>query len=99
MIAGYNPSNPAYGLVLIETADTQTRNNQNAERQAHAAWQAARDNAVASEKHRHDLVLGAKVQVAAQFGESSNEYQSLGRKKKSEYNRAGGRKTATPPAG
>ena len=99
MIVGYTPSNPDYSLPLVETAETDKRTKQNAERQAYAAWQAARDEAVAAEKHQHNLLLGAKTQVAAQFGESSNEYQSLGRKKKSEYKRTGGRKpTASPPA-
>jgi hypothetical protein len=39
---------------------------------------------------------GAKDQVAAQFGKDSNEYQSLGLKKKSEYAKATGRKAKTP---
>ena len=33
----------------------------------------------------HDFIFGAKTQVNAQFGDSSNEIQVLGLKKKSEY--------------
>ncbi len=35
----------------------------------------------------HDYMLGAKDQVKAQFGSSSNELQGLGIKKKSEYDK------------
>ena len=35
----------------------------------------------------HDFVLGGKDQVKAQFGPSSNEYQGLGLKKKTEYDK------------
>jgi hypothetical protein len=45
---------------------------------------AARDNATAAARAFHDAILQVKTQVRAQFGESSNELQSLGLKKKSE---------------
>lgn len=35
----------------------------------------------------HDYMLGAKDQVKAQFGSSSNELQGLSIKKKSEYDK------------
>jgi hypothetical protein len=40
-------------------------------------------------------MLGAKNQVKAQFGDSSNEIQSLGLKKKSEYKSGGKKKPPT----
>ena len=39
----------------------------------------------AAEWEFHDVIFGAKTQVKAQFGDSSNEIQALGLKKKSEY--------------
>ena len=33
-------------------------------------------------------MTGAKIQVKAQFGDSSNELQAMGLKKKSEYKKA-----------
>jgi hypothetical protein len=46
---------------------------QQAEAQAVAAAAAARDNAVAKEWEFHDLMLGVKDQIIAQFGKNSNE--------------------------
>ena len=54
------------------------------EAQAAAALAAARDNAVAQEWAFHNLMLGVKDQVMAQFGRDSNEVQALGLKKASE---------------
>lgn len=84
-ISGYTPANPAYTLAkgsnLVESMQT----TRIAEAQAEAALKAARDNATAAEWAMHNFMLGAKDQVAAQFGKNSNEYQSLGLKKKTEY--------------
>lgn len=44
----------------------------------------AKDDAKAAEWAFHNFELSVKNQVAAQFGVDSNEYQSLGLKKKSE---------------
>ena len=46
---------------------------------------ASRDDEVAAQWGFHDFILGAKTQVKAQYGDSSNEIQALGLKKKSEY--------------
>ena len=50
-----------------------------------AALDTARDDAAAAEWAFHNAMLGGKDQVKAQFGDDSNELQSLGLKKKSEY--------------
>ncbi len=60
------------------------RGLQAAEAQAAAALAAARDNAVAAEWEFHNLMLGAKDRVIAQFGRDSNEVQAIGLKKASE---------------
>jgi hypothetical protein len=86
-IENYAPANSAYALAKISTAQTSLAAAQQAEAQAMAAAAAARDDAVAREREFHNLMLGAKDQVIAQFGPNSNEAQALGRKKKSEYSR------------
>jgi hypothetical protein len=58
---------------------------QEAEAQAAAAYEAARDNKVAAEWAFHNKILGGKDQVKAQFGPNSNEVQSVKLKKKDEY--------------
>ena len=83
--AGYTPANTAYALPLITTVHTSLGTAQQLEAQANAAAAAARDNAVALEWEFHNLMLGAKDQVIAQFGRDSNEAQGVGLKKKSEY--------------
>jgi hypothetical protein len=81
----YKPANVAYEVTAIVAAQTAMNDAQQAETLADAALAAARDSAVAKEWEYHNLMLGAKTQVKAQFGEDSNEVQSMGLKKKSEY--------------
>ena len=83
-ITGYTPANQAYTLAAITAAHGALQSARAAETQAEAAYAAARDNAVAREWEFHNLILGAKDQVTAQFGRSSNEVQALGLKKASE---------------
>jgi hypothetical protein len=86
-VAGYAPANPAYAMAAIAAAQVGLNSAQQAEAQAAAAAATARDNAVAQEWAFHNLMLGAKDQVRAQFGKDSNEVQAIGLKKKSEYSR------------
>jgi hypothetical protein len=83
-ISNYAPANQAYTVEAITQAHSDLQSAQTAEAQAVAALDAARDNAVAREWEFHNLMLGVKDQVTAQFGRNSNEVQSLGRKKASE---------------
>ena len=84
-IVGYAPANPAYTLAALSAAHSTLTAAQEAEAQAQAAAAAARDEAAAREWAFHNLMLGAKDQVVAQFGRDSNEVQSVGRKRASEY--------------
>jgi hypothetical protein len=86
-VEGYAPANPAYAMATITAAQASLAAAQAAEAQADAAAAAARDDAVAREWEFHNLMLGAKEQVVAQFGNDSNELQAVGLKKKSEYSR------------
>ncbi len=94
-ITTYTPANPIYIQTALDAAETAVIKNQAAYTQAKTAFEAARDNLVGSEWTRHNLVLGMRTQVKAQFGDDSNEVQSVGLKKKSEYQK-GGRKSAKP---
>jgi hypothetical protein len=92
-ITDYHPSNPAYSMENVEASKTVKETKQTNEVQKQAAADAARDAAVASEWDFHDLMLGVKIQLKAQYGEDSDEYASTGMKKKSEY-KSGGRHRA-----
>ena len=83
-ISAYAPANQAYTMAAISAAHAALQSARAAETQAEAAYAAARDTAVAREWEFHNLILGAKDQVTAQFGRNSNEVQALGLKKASE---------------
>ncbi len=53
--------------------------------QDEAAFKAARDEAVASRHRFHNKVIGMRDSVGAQYGKDSNQFQSVGRKKTTEY--------------
>ena len=84
-IPDYAPSNSDYTVAKVEAARSKMEEAQALEAQAKAAADAARDNAVAAEWDYHNAMLGATTQVAAQYTKNSNQYQSLGKKKTSEY--------------
>ncbi|HEX8174484.1 MAG TPA: hypothetical protein VF543_05125 [Pyrinomonadaceae bacterium] len=92
-IAGYAPANPHYSMEALSAAETAMRNAQEAENRAEGALAIARDNAAAAEWAFHNLILGMRDQVTAQFGRNSNEVQLVGLKKTSEYRR---RSTPSP---
>lgn len=48
---------------------------------------------MAAEWQFHNLILGMRDQVTAQFGRNSNEVQFVGRKKTSEYRRRSTKET------
>jgi hypothetical protein len=96
-ITNYVPANPTYAMAAITTAQAELTAAQQVEVQAVAAAATARDNAVAKEWAFHNLVLGARDQVVAQFGRDSTEMQAVGLKRVSEY-KARQRKLKTPGA-
>ena len=86
-IPGYTPANPLYALDKVEAALAAYTQAQASEVQTQAAYEAARTAVYESERRFHDLILGVKEQVIAQFGSNSNEVAAVGLKKKSEYKR------------
>lgn len=97
-ITNYAPANPVYTTAAVAAAHAELLSAQTTEAQAAAAAAAARDNAVSREWNFHNLMLGVKDQATAQFGRDSNEVQSLGRKKTSEY-KPRARKSKPPEGG
>jgi len=99
-IVSYAPSNPAHTIQSLQTAFDEMRAAQAAEDQVAAAMATTRDLAVSKEWAMHNLMLGVKDQIKAQFGKDSNEVQALGLKKVSEYKPKSGRpKTRSAPQG
>lgn len=90
-IADYAPSNEDFSIANITASHAAMSASQTDEVQKLASFEAAKDTATDDERAFHNKILGAKTQVKAQYGENSNEYQSLGMKKKEEY-RVGRRK-------
>lgn len=84
-LANYAPANPQYKTENVTAGRTSMGTSQQEETQAVAAAAGKRDDAVANEWNFHNLILGVKDQVVAQYGLDSNEAQAIGLKKKSEY--------------
>lgn len=84
-ITNYVPANQAYKTEAIKAARDRVDDLQRELTQAEAAADAKRSALIAAEWEFHNGMLAAKVQVEAQFGPNSDEYASLGNKKKSEY--------------
>jgi len=72
----------AENLIVLQQA---MQEKQRIETQKEGEYKASRDNAVKSERAFHEAVLGVRDQIRAQFGADSDEYQSIGMKKKTEY--------------
>ncbi len=90
----YNPANKEFTIAKLQEALARFEAAEQAEQEALAAAARARDEAISVENAFHDLVLGVKRQVLAQYGDDSDEIASLGLKKKSERRYGRPRKTA-----
>lgn len=84
-VNGYDPKNTDFSVANGQTALGGMQSAQDTEVQDQATADNSRDDAVAAEWDFHNFMLGAKEQVIAQFTNDSNEIQSIGLKKKSEY--------------
>lgn len=82
----YTSSNPEFSIESITASHTKMGASQTTEAQKYDEYEAAKDISADDEQDFHERLLGAKTQIKAQFGENSNEFQSLGMKKKEEYN-------------
>ncbi len=93
----YKPAKADYAMEKLTAADTAVTSTTTAFTQAEVAYEAARDAMVAAQWTRHNLALGAKQQVLAQYGDDSDQAQAVGLKKKSERARPA-RRTKTTTA-
>src|ERR1041385_643408 len=84
-ITNYAPANSVYALAAIEQAFQEMEAARTSEVQADAVAKAASDKVVEKQMNFHNLIIGARDQVTAQFGRNSDQAQSVGRKKPSEY--------------
>ena len=84
-ISNYNPVNQNVGTSALLNLQQIMHNAQCLEVQKEGELKAARDTAVKAEHALHEAILTSKDQIRAQFGVSSDEYQSIGLKKKTEY--------------
>jgi hypothetical protein len=84
-ITGYTPINSTYSLGAVKSAHDELQHLRGAEARAQAEAAEARHNSVAKEWEFHNLMLGVKDQIIAQFGKDSTEVEALGLKRKSEY--------------
>lgn len=84
-ITDYAPSNPAYTTQALTAAETELNNKTAAAAAADAEAKAKRDDAVASAWAFHEAVVGMRDAVGVQYGKASNQFQSVGRKKTTEY--------------
>ncbi|KAB2962816.1 hypothetical protein [Zoogloea sp.] len=84
VIPDYQPFNLDYSLGRVSELHERLLTTQEAELHAQHALLAARDAAVAAQSAFHDVILGVKNQVKAQYGVDSDQLVSVGLKKKSE---------------
>lgn len=84
-ITGYTPINSTYTVNAVMAAHEELQALRKVEAQAAAAAAVARGDTIAKEWEFHNLMLGVKEQVIAQFGKDSEQLQAIGLKRKSEY--------------
>lgn len=84
-VAGYAPANGSLTVDKVALAFSDMRAAQAAEDQASAALDTARDFAVEKEWATHNIILGVKDSIRAQFGKDSAQVQEIGLKRTSEY--------------
>jgi hypothetical protein len=84
-ITDYAPANSTYKLDALTALQTDADNKTAAAARAEAEAKSKRDDAVASVWAFHNGIVGMRDSVGAQYGKDSNEFQSVGRKKTTEY--------------
>ncbi|MBS1796111.1 MAG: hypothetical protein JSS81_19825 [Acidobacteria bacterium] len=98
-VDNYRPNNAEFEMTRVADAYQMMIAKQTEEVQKQAAAEAAEDASEAAEHRFHEMVLGIKDQIRSQFGDNSDEYASLGLKKKDDYRsrrRGAAKKTANP---
>jgi hypothetical protein len=86
-VEGYTPVREDASPKQLRTSFDTMQAMQQKETELQAMLKAAADEARQAEWEFHNSILSMKEAVRAQFGSDSNEAQSIGYKKKSEYKR------------
>ncbi|NOS94618.1 MAG: hypothetical protein HOP30_22125 [Cyclobacteriaceae bacterium] len=85
LVKGYSPRLEEFSIEMVtalkDKLDLAERNLNQTEKRV----KEERQNLIAAQWAFHNSILGCKGQVISQFGVDSNEIQSLGLKKKSDY--------------
>jgi hypothetical protein len=81
----YTPANDKFTLAKLQAGQDALVAAREIEVQKQNEADEARDKTVAAEWAFHNLMLGGKDQVKAQYGDDSDEYAGMGLKKKSEH--------------
>lgn len=95
-MTGYDPRRAEHALKAIQDRRKAMTDKQKREADLERDLAAARDDSRTAEIDFHASIVGARDEVALQFGEDSNEVQAVGRTKKSEQKRRGPRKPEKP---
>lgn len=80
----YKPANDDFALAKLQAAQQAVIDAREIEVQKESDASAARDATVAAEWAFHNIMLGSKDQVKAQYGDDSDQYSAVGMTKKSE---------------
>jgi len=91
-LKNYAPQRQEFSHLNLKTLEEAMAKAHEEEIAAKNAYDKARDAAVAMEWEMHDFFQGAAEAVLGQFGSNSDEYASLGFKKKREYKKTAPRK-------
>ena len=94
----YKAANADYDLDKLQAAQAAVVEAREIEVQLQNDADDARDATVAAEWAYHNIILGAKDQVKAQYGDDSDEYAGIGLTKKSEHQSPGPSTPAAKPA-
>lgn len=86
-LSDYSPRNPAYETANLLALESELAQAEEVERLTRLAFEQARDEVLVAARALHDAVMGAKVQVVAQYGDDSYAVMAIGRKKRSEHKR------------
>lgn len=92
----YQPTNPAYDISELMQAVESLMQAEQAEIFARDALREARRLRIATGHAFHDLILAAKTQVIAQYGEDSPAVKLIGLTRKSDYRWPEVRRARTP---
>ncbi len=96
-ISNYAPSNKAVEMSKVDALNTDLLTAQDQVTVQENVLRALNDKCAIAEHAFHDAILEVKTQVKAQFGSNSDELNSLGIKKKMDYDKpkARGKKTGS----